>query len=91
MVLRLHRPRHRAEHVFHRRRQGHHAVAFQLAEVDDSVGLVQIGGVLKGLRRNGLGKMGGLLLEIPVQPPAEFLHGSHAGGGVHPIHIGGGI
>lgn len=56
VVLRLRRAGHDAEQVLRRGGERHHAVAFQLAEADDRVGVVEIGGVGKAPRHKGLRK-----------------------------------
>ena len=87
MILRLDGAWNGAKHVFRPAAQSHHAVAFELAEVDDDVGPVQVGGIPEAPAHRSPGIAGLRLGEVPVQDAARRLHRSHACGGIDPAHM----
>ena len=87
MIFGLCGARNGSEHVLRRSAHCHHAVSFQLAEVDDLVRLVQPCGIGEGLRLLRLGVGGVFDLKIAVQLSAKVFDRLYARGGVDPIQV----
>ena len=87
MILRLDRTGDRAEKVLCRGRQGEHAVALELAEADDSVGIVQVGRVGNVLCHARVRQVGLPLGKVPVERAARLLDGRKAAGTVDGVQM----
>ena len=88
VVLRFDTPRHDAEHILGSAGHPHHAVRFQLAEVDYGVRLIQIGGVFKLPGRGSALQAAFLDLKVPVQRGTVLQRRRNAGPLVDPVEIG---
>ena len=91
VVFRFQGARNRAEEILGSGGHTHHAVTFELAEVDDGVSLCQVLGVLKGAGGQGLGICGLRLGKVPVQLCPGGLHRIKSSCPIDFLHKGGGI
>ena len=62
-----------AVHILDGAGHAHHAVGFQLAAVDDSVGVIQVGGVFEVVSNSCFRKMGLPYLKVLIKPRAVSL------------------
>ncbi len=89
VAFRLHGAGNGPKHVFCPAGHGHHPVGLELAQVDDRVRITQPCGILELAAHLSLREMCLPLPEILVEPPTRLFRRPHAGGGVHPVHVGG--
>ena len=87
MILRLDRAGDRTEKILRRSGKGEHAVALELAEADDGIGVVQIGRVGNVLCHARVRQVGLPLGKVPVERAARLLDGRKAAGTVDGVQM----
>ena len=87
VILRFDRAGNRTEKILRRGRQGEHAVALELAEADDGIGVVQIGRVGNVLCHARVRQVGLPLGKVPVERAARLLDGRKAAGAVDGVQM----
>ena len=91
VVLRLHRTGNDAEVVFDGVCHAHHAVRLELAEADDRVGSVEIGGIGEFLCADSLGKRGVALREVLIELRTDGFAVMHAADVIYVVQVRGRI
>ena len=91
VVLRLHRTGNDTKVVFDGVRHAHHAVGLELAEVDDRVGSVEIGGIGEFLCADGLRERSVALREVLIELRTDGFAVMHAADVIHVVQVRGRI